>query len=117
MDQLADDFITSEILKTCVYHKTFTHSREFRMEGMGWWASAMTIFDLMNILPVKETLSKNTTPVLVLRGNADYLQSGIAEQYTTVFSNSKLVRIRKAGHFIWLDQPKRYQREIEKFLF
>ncbi|HLO60455.1 MAG TPA: alpha/beta hydrolase [Bacteroidales bacterium] len=116
MDQLADDFISAEILKTCVYHKSFTKSSEFKMKGMGWWASAMTIFDLMNIEPVKYILKQNTTPVLILRGDADYLSPGIANQYTTIFSNSRLVRVPRAGHFIWLDQPRTYRQEIENFL-
>ncbi len=117
MDRLADDFITAEIFETCVYNKAFTKSPEFRMNGMGWWASAMTIFDLMNSKPIKYILKQNSTPILVLRGDADYLEPGIADQYTTVFPNSKLIRIPKAGHFIWLDQPGIYRKEIENFLF
>lgn len=116
MDKLADEFITAVIFKTCVYHQEYTKSPKFKMEGMGWWASQMTIYDLMNIPPVKDTLKANKTPVLVLRGDTDYLQPGIAEQYTQVFSNSVLIKVPQAGHFIWLDQPLTYREEIEKFL-
>ncbi|HEX2968460.1 MAG TPA: alpha/beta hydrolase [Bacteroidales bacterium] len=117
MDQLADEFITAEILRTCVYNKAVTKSPEFRMKGMGWWVSIMTIWNEMNIKPVKDILKRNNTPVLILRGDADYLESGIAHQYTEVFSNSKLIRVPDSGHFIWLDKPAIYQKEIENFLF
>lgn len=116
LDQLADDFITAEILRTCVYNEAFTESPEFRMEGMGWWVSVMTNFDLMNSKPVRFILENNSTPVLILRGDSDYLEHGIAEQYTKVFKNSRFIRVPRAGHFIWLDQLDIYQREIENFL-
>ena len=117
MDQLADEFITSAIFKTCVYNQEFTNSPQFKMEGMGWWASVMTINNLMNIKPIKDTLRNNTTPVMILRGDVDYLHPGIAEQYKLLFSNSMYIKVPKAGHFIWLDQPEIYQQEIEKFLY
>jgi proline-specific peptidase len=117
MDKLADDFISEVIFKTCVYDQRFTKSPEFRMQGMGWWSSTMTIWNLMNIPPVRDSLRKDSLPVLIIRGDADYLQPGIAEEYHSVFTNSRFVKVPKAGHFIWLDQPEVYKTEIEKFLF
>ena len=92
MDKLADEFITSVIFSTCVYNKAFTKSPEFRMDGMGWWCSMMTVWDLMNEKPIKNILHSYSRPVLILRGDADYLTSGIANQYHTVFPNSRLIK-------------------------
>lgn len=116
MDKLADDFISEEILKTCVYDQRFTKSPEFRMRGMGWWASTMTIWNLMNIAPIRDSLRNDSLPILVMRGDADYLEPGIAEEYHSIFRNSRFIKVPKAGHFIWLDQPEIYKGEIEKFL-
>jgi pimeloyl-ACP methyl ester carboxylesterase len=116
MDKLADDFISEVILKTCVYDQRFTKSAEFRMQGMGFWSSTMTIWNQMNIVPVRDSLRKERLPVLILRGDADYLEEGIAEEYHFVFPNSTYIKVRKAGHFIWLDQPEVYRSEIERFL-
>ena len=116
MDKLADEFITAEVFQYCVYNKAFTKSKEFRMEGMGWWASTMTVWNLMHILAIKDSLRQIKIPVLILRGDADYLQPGIAQDYSTFFSNSVFKKIPKAGHFIWLDQPEIYRNEIQNFL-
>jgi proline iminopeptidase len=116
MDKLADDFISDVIFKTCVYDQRFTKSPEFRMRGMGWWSSTMTIWNLMNIAPIRDSLRNNSLPILVMRGDADYLELGIAEEYLSIFRNSRFIKVPKAGHFIWLDQPEIYKEEIEKFL-
>jgi proline iminopeptidase len=119
LDALADEFISAVILKTCVYNQDVVGHPDFRMRGMGFWAMSMTIWDLMNLntKPVKDALRSNPTPVLVLRGDADYLPAGIADEYDALFPNARLIRIPRCGHFIWLDQPEIYARSIETFLF
>jgi len=118
LDALADEFISAVIFKNCVYHQKFVGHPDFRMRGMGFWAMAMTIWDLMNLntKPVKDALRSNEIPVLILRGDADYLPPGIADEYNTICPNSTLIRIPRCGHFIWLDQPEIYSKSIESFL-
>lgn len=116
MDKLADEFLSSEIFKTCVYNQKFTKNPDFRMKGMGYWSFIMTVWNQMNIAPIMDRLAQVSMPVFILRGDADYLEPGIAEEYDSVYPNSTLIRIPASGHFIWLDQPGAYQKEIEDFL-
>lgn len=117
MDPLMDAFVKERILITCVHDPARLREREFSIPGMGWWASLMTTWDAVTrSRSVRSRLTKCRWPVLILRGDSDYLPAEVAEQYATTFPNAKLIRIPAAGHFIWMDKPEIYRDQIEAFL-
>ena len=117
MDILSDDFLNDVIMNTTVHDPDILKEKNFAMEGTGWWVMTMTIWDASNNKSMaRNILSKNKIPVLILRGDADYLPIEIANEYSMVFSNSKYVKIAKAGHLIWLEKPEIFKNEIESFL-
>jgi len=117
MDRLFEAFIKERILRTCVHDQARLRERNFEIPGMGWWASTMTTWDgVTRRTDAKARLAACQTPVLILRGDSDYLPADIADEYAAVFPRANLIRISAAGHFIWMDQPGRYRSEIEAFL-
>jgi proline iminopeptidase len=117
MDRLFEAFIKERILRTCVRDPARLRERNFEIPGMGWWASTMTTWDgVTRAADVKARLATCLTPTLILRGDADYLPADIAEEYAATLPNAKLTHIPAAGHFIWMDRPDDYCREIEAFL-
>jgi proline iminopeptidase len=114
MDPLLDEFVNS-ILSTTVFDKDLI--KEKQIKGMGWWSYTMICNDAVSgKTQPRQKLIGNQTPVLILRGDADYVPEAVANQYEETFPNSKFIRVKDAGHLIWLDQPEIYTREIEIFL-
>jgi pimeloyl-ACP methyl ester carboxylesterase len=117
MDELFGAFINERILRTCVHNPERLQERDFAIPGMGWWASTMTTWDGVNRPGnIRARVATWPNPVLILRGDSDYLPEHAAAEFVSAFPNSRLVRIPAAGHFIWMDQPERYCAEIESFL-
>lgn len=56
-------------------------------------------------------------PVLFIRGeNSDYIQEGDMDKIRTIFSNSNLVTIKNAGHWIHAEQPEAFLKTVKQFL-
>ncbi|MCK4414788.1 MAG: alpha/beta hydrolase [Candidatus Eisenbacteria sp.] len=55
-------------------------------------------------------------PVLVLRGDCDYANEGIAADYVDAFPDAKLVAVAGAGHFLLLEKPESFLTEVRRFL-
>ena len=116
MDPLMDAFVRERILRTCVHDPARLQERQFTIPGMGWWACLMTTWDEVNhSRAVRSRLRTCRLPVLILRGDSDYLPVEIARQYVATLPNARMIAVPAAGHFIWMDQPEVYRREIETF--
>ena len=84
--------------------------------GYGFWANRMTARDLDAVEDPKPRLSRSEIPVLILRGECEYMHRAVAEQYLTVFRHSSLVEISGAGHMIYWEQPTDFLRAVFEFL-
>lgn len=85
-------------------------------DGYGFWANRMTGHDLNRVEDPKPHLAQSATPVLILRGECEYMHRAVAEQYLAVFRNSTLVEIQGAGHMIYWEQPDDFLRAVVAFL-
>ncbi len=63
-----------------------------------------------------ERLKKLKIPVLILKGEADYVGWGITRAYRETFKNSRLLVLSKAGHASYAEQPELYRKSIIAFL-
>ncbi|OGU61393.1 MAG: hypothetical protein A2V66_16090, partial [Ignavibacteria bacterium RBG_13_36_8] len=54
--------------------------------------------------------------VLILHGRQDPLGESVAQILHRYYKNSKLVFIEKAGHYSWVEQPKKVFSSITEFL-
>jgi len=117
MDDLISEFIVDRIFPHCANNQDALRDLNWNMEGMGFWAHTMIIWDELNVKkPVYSLLTKIDFPMLILRGDYDYLPSGMADQYKSAFHNSTMIRIPEAGHLLWLDKPEVYCKSIEDFI-
>lgn len=114
VDPLLDEF-TNSVLVNTVYDKELVN--KMKMHGMGWWVYTMTNYDAMtrDSHPLVK-LNLNSTPVLIIRGDSDYIDREVAHQYETIFTNSRFIEVSNAGHLLWLDKPDVYTKTIESFL-
>jgi proline iminopeptidase len=55
-------------------------------------------------------------PVLIIQGANDIVPRNIAEKGHETFSNSKVVFLKKCGHYGWLEQQRSYLRQVDNFL-
>lgn len=87
------------------------------VHGMGWWVNAMTSKDLytrrQHPIPA---LTRDETPVLVIRGGCDYIRWEVAYQYKQVFHNATLLYVPQAGHGFSYEQPEIYASAVRAFL-
>ncbi|HEX6685162.1 MAG TPA: alpha/beta hydrolase [Candidatus Limnocylindrales bacterium] len=84
--------------------------------GFGFWVNAMTTRDAREIADPRPALRAVTTPMLVLRGECDYLAWAVAREYRDLLPNATLLPIDGAGHDIATDQPDRYRAAVTAFL-
>lgn len=62
-------------------------------------------------------LRTRALPVLVLRGECDWIRPEVAQEYRDVFPSAHLVAVPNAAHMTWLEQPDLVQRIVAAFLF
>lgn len=118
MDPLMDAWTQERILIGGVADPAQLKEHELPASGMGWWSGVMTLWDEVNRSPgVRARLASCDVPALILRGDADFLPSELAEEYAATLRRSKLIRIPAAGHLISVDQPEAYRATIKAFLF
>lgn len=68
-----------------------------------------------NVSDVREQLKKLNIPTLVLQGQYDQGEFSSVYEYADLL-NGKYVFIEHAGHIIWWDKPKEFNKEIINFL-
>ena len=83
----------------------------------GFWAYTMIEEDLKvqdtNLDPL---LKANNIPVLIIKGECDYVVWEVTIQYKTVFPNSTLLYFKGAGHMPYLERPNLFTEAVSAFL-
>jgi proline iminopeptidase len=83
----------------------------------GFWAYTMMEEDLKvqdtNLDPL---LKASNVPVLIIKGECDYIVWEVTIQYKTVFPNSTLLYFKGAGHMPYLEQPDLFSDAVSAFL-
>jgi proline iminopeptidase len=115
-DEEADAFATylnHELNRSCVCDTSIVLKEE---AGNGYYAQLMTYLDLTKIKDPRKKFRKLDTKVLVLKGQCDNQKWGFTNEYLQLFKNSRLTVIPGAGHFIYVEQPALYIKNIQHFL-
>lgn len=84
--------------------------------GFGFWVNAMTTRDARRIADPRPALRAVTAPLLILRGECDYLAWEVAREYRDLLPNATLLPVDGAGHDIATDRPDRYRATVSAFL-
>ena len=65
---------------------------------------------------VKNKLRSMTLPVLILKGECDYLKWEVTYEYRSLLKNSTLLFLEDAGHMPFLERPELVLDSIRSFL-
>jgi proline iminopeptidase len=84
--------------------------------GMGFWVNAVTTHNAGQIDDPRPVLRNTTTPVLVLRGECDYIAWEVTREYQDVPPNAAILVIEDAGHTSEMHQPDQYLEAVLAFL-
>lgn len=63
-----------------------------------------------------EQLRHFTFPILILYGEKDAIPEAAARKMLEAAPNSRLALFRHSGHFIFIEEPKRFTNEVERFI-
>lgn len=56
-------------------------------------------------------------PVLIISGRQSFIGESIPLNLSTVYPNSKMVVVERCGHYVWLEQPTIFYKEMNDFIF
>ncbi len=113
-DTLATKLISLLVGGMACYPEQFPEDHNILM---GFWATMIP-----DELPepaneaVKNKLSSLTLPVLILRGECDYLKREVAYEYKSLLKNSTLLFLEGAGHMPFLEKHELVLDSIRSFL-
>ncbi|WP_416969004.1 alpha/beta fold hydrolase [Streptomyces sp. 4F14] len=82
----------------------------------GFYANQLTTADQLKVPDPRPALRRTGVPVLVVRGDCDYKNPGIAREYGEVLPGATLLTVEGAGHLVDLEQPGAYRRAVTDFL-
>ncbi len=86
------------------------------LEGVGYYASQLTLVDTLRLPDPRPELRHATAPALVLRGSCDYVAWEVAREFRDTIPGTVLIPVPGAGHYLHLDQPESYLRAVRSFL-
>lgn len=83
---------------------------------IGFFVYTNTEWDATQLPDPRPALRKLTLPVLVLRGECDWIKPEVASEYRDIFPSARLVSVSNAGHATWFENPSRVRQIVAAFL-
>ena len=85
--------------------------------GAGWWAWMMTNADVARRARLDASAFRGiAAPVLILRGECDYVPESAIAEYRRLLPAAQYVPIAGAGHLIHVERPDVYTGQVRAFL-
>jgi proline iminopeptidase len=84
--------------------------------GFDFYANRLLQRDLDRQRDVRPALRATDMPVLVIKGECDYVPWAVARDYRSSFGKARLVYIERTGHLLWGGQPERSYAVMRAFL-
>lgn len=108
------------------FAKMFSATETSLNEGIGSWLNGICLSASSHataecLIALRDTdlrpdMAKITIPTLILHGKKDKICSfDLAEQMKAGISDSKLVAFEKSGHSLFLEETKKFNKELIKF--
>ncbi|NUR89627.1 MAG: alpha/beta hydrolase, partial [Nonomuraea sp.] len=82
----------------------------------GFYSNQLTSDDAGRVPDPRPKLRTVHVPVLVVRGECDYLRPEVTEEYRRTLPATTYVTVKGAGHSIANGQPAVYRRLLTSFL-
>ncbi len=87
-----------------------------RAAGANYYANLLTLRSLKNAIDPQAALRSNNTPVLIMRGECDYIRQENALKYKESLPNAILLEVPQAGHALTSTQTEAVLATIRAFL-
>ncbi len=116
MGVIYDTFTTSPNVDYQTNCKGFKPSGATRTGGSNYYANLLTLQSLKTAPDPRPTLKANPTPVLILRGECDYIPLDATMRYKDTLPKAVFVPIPGAGHAVTSAQPELSLATIREFL-
>jgi proline iminopeptidase len=84
--------------------------------GFDFYANRLLQRDLDRQQDVRHILRNAQMPVLVMKGECDYVPWIVAQDYRRTFGNARLVYLARTGHLLWGGQPDQAYAVMRAFL-
>ncbi|PKP53199.1 MAG: alpha/beta hydrolase [Bacteroidetes bacterium HGW-Bacteroidetes-1] len=108
------------------FAKIFSATETSLNEGIGSWLNGICLSASSHataecLVALRDTdlrpdMAKITIPTLILHGKKDKICSfDLAEQMKAGISDSKLIAFEKSGHSLFLEETKKFNKELIKF--
>jgi len=82
----------------------------------GFYSNQLTTADQSTVPDPRPALRRTDVPVLIVRGDCDYKNPGIAREYAEVLPDATLLTVQGAGHLVDMEKPEEYRRAVTDFL-
>jgi proline iminopeptidase len=115
-DQQVDDFMThlnSYLNRSTLFDTSLVKEA---YGGGGYYVQLRTMKSLNYVESPRDKMKEIKIPILILKGQYDNQKWGLTHEYVDLFSNATLKVVPNAGHFIEIEQPEMYYKEILNFL-
>lgn len=108
LNAVYDGFITGPSLEYQAHCRGYRPDANQPSRGGGgnYYANLLTIQSLKQTPDPQSLLQTNQTPVLILRGECDYIPWTATYRYKETFPKATLVLIEQAGHALISAQPE-----------
>jgi proline iminopeptidase len=84
--------------------------------GGGGYCNIKTPPSYSKLKDPRPKLKNNSIPVLIIKGQYDNIPWGNTNEYISIFKNSQLKIIEKAGHDVYIEKPDQYLQTMRMFL-
>jgi len=104
------------------YYRAAAEARGMKMppegeiQDQGGWMVHALFLSMGRQHDYRDALKKATAPVLVIHGEKDVQPEAASRLYAETFPNARLVVVKNAGHFSFIDQPEEFAAVTGKFL-
>ena len=114
-DELLSNSIKEKFIRTFLIQNLELHESKYR-----WSINLLAIKESMDNLrsfPFPEKIRKVDHKMLCIYGeNSDYVTKENINVFNNFFSNRFFVEIKKAGHYLHVEQPKEFYEALRNFL-
>ncbi|MDC0093465.1 alpha/beta fold hydrolase [Alphaproteobacteria bacterium] len=114
-DQLLSNTIKEKFIRTFLIQNLELHDNKYR-----WSINLLAIKESMDNLrsfPLFEKTKTVEHKILCIYGeNSDYVTKENINIFNNFFSNISFVEIKKAGHYLHVEQPKEFHEAVRNFL-
>jgi pimeloyl-ACP methyl ester carboxylesterase len=90
---------------------------EVKKKSLHWRSNAVLLAESMNEVAGSVNLNKNSVETLLICGSeSEFTREEDRSLFTSVYENSTIIEIKEASHWVFVDRPAAFLKEIAMYL-